>query len=135
MSPLSAFSREYLQGRRDDFYDPSKFTIDPEGCWISILSARPNGDPQLKLRWEGKQASPRPWTLHLFLQGITVPQGHDASHLCGKGLQGCFNPDHIWVEEHRINLDRRDCHRRTTCPHCNQQHRVRHPCNHTPQCL
>ena len=107
---------------------------------LSGLAVRENGDAQVKLRWsvggKQKQAAPRPWTVDLFLRGIEVPPGYDASHICGKGLSGCVDPAHIVVEPHETNLDRRDCHKLTKCPcPCAMEHRVRTVCEHEPKCL
>lgn len=129
----------YLRKRLNDF----RHTVEVNevtGCGYSTLATRSNGDAQLKLRWisHGKQreAAPRPWTVDYFLRGIDIPSGHDASHLCGNGLRGCVRPEHIIIEPHEVNLDRKDCHKLTQCPcPCAKVHRVRPVCNHTPNCL
>jgi hypothetical protein len=137
MSWQTECTRAYLLERYASF--EATMEAAPGGCRISTLASRANGDAQMKLRWiheeRKKQASPRPWSVYLHLQGIEVPRGYDASHLCGRGLAGCSNMTHIIVEPHAMNLDRRDCHRRTVCPcPCGVEHPVQ-VCTHIPKCL
>jgi len=131
-------TREYLRARLHSYYAECRRSSEPPGCLLTS-TVRADGAGQLKLRWEKdgtkKQAAPRPWTVELFLRGIPVPRGYDASHLCGRGLAGCVDIEHIVVELHATNLDRKDCHRTTTCPCCDATHRVRSVCPHTPTCL
>ncbi len=129
----------YLRERLDVLY-AGCVRDGPAHCLKMTTGRRSNGDGQIKLRWVkdgiAKQAAPRPWAVELHLRGIAIPDGHDASHLCGEGLRGCVDIEHIVVEEHSINLDRRDCHKMTVCPcPCAMVHRVRPVCDHVPACL
>jgi len=140
MAWKSECSLDYLRDRMDAFYRTCTELDYPPYCLTSTLAARSNGDAQIKLRWivgsKHKQAAPRPWTVELFLRGIDIPDKHDASHICGRGLHGCVDPSHIVIEDHDTNLDRRDCHKRTVCPcPCGVEHRVRTSCPHEPKCL
>ena len=146
MSWQTSCSRDYLESRVNDFLKTlsvgHKNGVPVPGatsCMFSSLATRSNGDAQLKLRWvtqdgHAKQASPRPWTVQVFLRGQDIPPGCDCSHLCGFGLQGCVNIDHIVVEPHSVNLDRKLCHMRTICPQCSFKHSVQ-ICTHNPPCL
>lgn len=137
--------REYLRERLAKFTSTLQPTFNGElpdvDCLVSTNKARSNGDAQLKLRWLDeetntfKQAAPRPWRVHFFLKGEDIPRGHNCSHLCGRGLQGCANPDHIVIEPHSVNLDRKLCTTWTKCPcPCNILHPVKQ-CTHDPPCL
>lgn len=140
MAWKSECSTKYLTERMASYYATCVRSPDAPHCLLSGLAVRENGDAQVKLRWthlgKSKQAAPRPWAVDLFLREVEVPPGHDASHICGKGLSGCVDPAHIVVEPHEVNLDRRDCHKLTTCPcPCAMVHRVRTKCDHVPPCL
>lgn len=105
-------SRNYLQSRVNDFV-ATLTTCETTGCQFSTLKPRTDGYAQMKLRWyhneEPKSASPRPWNVQQFLQGIEVPNGYTSSHLCGRGSVGCANFNHIIVEPHSVNLSRQKC--------------------------
>lgn len=133
MSWENLCSTSYLQGRLDKFLE-TVFVAD-NGCHFSSLARRSNGDARIKLRSQGREWDPRPWRVALFLEGVTIPVGHNASHVCGRGLRGCVNQSHIVIEPHSVNLDRKDCHKTTTCPCCLTPHRVRTDCPHTPKCI
>jgi len=131
-------TRAYLEDRLASFY-ATLGQPDELGCLKADKATRCDGTAQIKLRWvlhgKAKQAAPRPWCVDSFLKGIDIPVGYDSSHLCGQGMSGCVNPDHIIVEPHAINLDRRHCHIRTVCPcPCGMEHPLR-PCFHQPRCI
>lgn len=126
----------YLRRRLKEF--EATLVLTSDGCSVSTLSARSNGDAQIKLRGNIKnklhEFSPRPWAVESFLRGITIPVKHDHSHLCGNGLHGCANYNHIVIEPHKVNLERKQCQTVAQCPCCDVSFAV-FPCSHNPRCL
>ena len=109
---------------------------DKVGCMIA-QSRKTDGYAQLKLRFNGVEAAPRTYTLEVLNHGIEMAKQatvKDFSHLCGRGHEGCINPDHIVLEDHKTNLERQKCFLKAQCPDCDKSFFV-FPCNHTPPCL
>lgn len=131
--------RGYLEQRVANFR--ATIQVDPlTGCHHSTMARRPDGYHHFKLSWVDKygkaqKSTARPHLVEYFLDGVQQVEGHNTSHLCGRGHLGCVNPKHIVYESAQANLDRKDCHKMTTCPNCNTEHRVRPVCNHDPPCL
>lgn len=65
------------------------------------------------------------------LQGVS--EGKQVSHLCHN--RTCFQPDHLVVEDAKVNRERNKCQGWTwiTCP-CGCNYKF-NPCTHSPQCI
>lgn len=89
-----------------------------------------HGDPDtysrtsVKLRLRGVEVKESIHRVVLLwkVKGLQIPEGCEASHLCGK--KGCVNRDHLVAETHDINVSRKVCHKRS-----------RKSCSHDPKCI
>ncbi len=63
-------------------------------------------------------------------KNISADQRLQVSHICGRAV--CCNPDHLVLEKERVNLDRKECHKKLKDKKKNYQCRNK---EHVPKCI
>lgn len=126
---------EYVQHRYKEALAAA--TKDEHGCLIAP-SHRGDGYAQLHIR-RGKKGDPdhldlNPRTYTLANLHEQIDPKLDFSHICGRGNQGCINPDHVVLESHKKNLQRQNCHLVATCTCCNTKVYFQE-CKCEPRCI
>ena len=95
--------------------DTSIVRIDKEcHIWCGATSGYRRKYGRASICTQGKPFLISTHVLALFLEKAQVPdKGEDVSHLCHRTL--CINTEHLKVEPHQINTQRRICKKRRKC--------------------
>ncbi len=95
----------------------------PNDCWSdtftipSLLTDRGTRNTQnmIRFRYPVRMYQLAAW---YKLGRASTEKNMDASHLCGQGICGCFNPEHLVMEPKQTNQERKRCYMVTTCIVC-----------------